>query len=169
MATISAPQALNVDHDISQFDSGVSDLDDWLRGVARLNELTGGSRTYVICEGNRVIGFYSLATSSVEKERLPSRVERNMPEPVPVVLLGQLAVDVNYRGLGFGQHLMIDAGERVIETARLVGVRAVVVQALQETARQFYMRFGFRQFSSQEPFTLVLPVKKLQAILSQQR
>ncbi|MDE0207674.1 MAG: GNAT family N-acetyltransferase [Candidatus Tectomicrobia bacterium] len=168
MATITAPQPLNPDHDISQFDSGVSDLDDWLRDVARFNEVTGGSRTYVICDGNRVIGFYSLAAGSVERERLPSRVMRSMPEPVPVVLLGQLGVDLNYRSLGFGHHLMIDAARRVLETARQVGVRAVIVQALDERAMRFYTRFGFRQFSNQEPLMLVLPVKKLQAIFNEQ-
>ena len=165
MATISAPQALNVDHDISQFVSGVSALDEWLRDVSRLNEAKGGSRTFVICDGNRVIGFYSLAASSVEKRRLPSSVMRSMPEPVPVVLLGQLAIDVNYRNRGLGNHLIVDAGKRVLEAALFVGVRAIVVQALDDRVRQFYKRFGFRQFSSQEPRMLLLPVKKLQAIL----
>ena len=141
MATVSAPQALNVDHDVSQFDSGVSVLDEWLKAVARLNEATGGSRTFVICDGNRVIGFYSLAASSVEKRRLPSRVMRSLPEPVPVVLLGQLAIDVNYRNRGLGNHLMVDAGKRVLEAAHFVGVRAIVVRALDDGVQQFYTRF----------------------------
>lgn len=165
MATISAPQALNADHDISQFDSGVSALDHWLKDVARLNEKTGGSRTYVVCEGNRVIGFYSLAAGSVEKDRLPSSIMRSMPEPVPVVLLGQLAVDLNFQNLRLGHHLLVDAVKRVLKTAGSVGVRAIVVQAVDERARQFYERFGFRQFSSQESLMMVLPVKKIQAIL----
>jgi len=97
-------------HDLSQFSSGVPVLDAWLRGKARLNEARGGARTYVSCDGHRVAGFYSLATSSVERHRVSSRVGRNMPDPVPVILLGQLAVDEVYRGLGLGSDLLVDAG-----------------------------------------------------------
>lgn len=93
MATISAPQPLSERHDVSRFDSGILSLNAWLQRKARLNEVKGGARTYVACEGNRVIGFYSLAASAVERRRVSSRVGRSMPEPIPVILLGQLAVD----------------------------------------------------------------------------
>ena len=102
VATLTEPESLGEGHDVAHFDSGVPTIDSWLRNMARLNEALGGARTYVVCEGDRVVGFYSLAASAVERRRLPSRVGRNMPEPVPVILLGQLAVDTRYQGRGLG-------------------------------------------------------------------
>ena len=90
MGAIAAPEPLGERHDLSQFRSGVPGLDAWLQGKARLNEAKGGARTYVARDGDRVVGFYSLAASSVERRRLSSRVGRGMPEPIPVILLGQL-------------------------------------------------------------------------------
>ena len=98
MGTLSAPTPLAPHHDVSRFSSGIPALDAWLHRKARLNEARGGARTYVVCDGDRVAGFYSLAASSVERRRVSSRVGRNMPEPVPVILLGQLAVDTDYQG-----------------------------------------------------------------------
>ena len=93
MAAINAPQPLIEHHDASRFDAGVPSLNTWLQRKARLNEAKGGARTYVACEGNRVIGFYSLAASAVERQRMSSRVGRSVTKPIPVILLGQLAVD----------------------------------------------------------------------------
>ena len=106
-------------------------------------------------------GFYSLAASAVEKRRVPSRVGRNMPEPVPVILLGQLAVDSDYQGRGLGTDLMVDGARRVLATAETIGARAIVVQALDEQVKPFYQPFGFRQFSEDEPLMLVLPMPQL--------
>ena len=109
MGALRPPEPLASRHDVSQFSSGVHTLDSWLRGKARLNEAKGGARTYVACDGDRVAGFYSLAASSVERRRVSSRVCRSMPDPVPVILLGQLAVDEIYRGRRLGSDLLVDA------------------------------------------------------------
>ena len=139
-------------------------LNAWLKRKARLNEAKGGARTYVVCEGDRVIGFYSLAASSVERRRVSSRIGRNMPEPIPVILLGQLAVDRNYQGKGLGTDLLIDAGKRALAAAEVIGARAIIVQALDEQAKAFYERSGFLPFSIHEPHMLLLRISELRAI-----
>ena len=165
MGPLGPPEPLALRHDISQFSSGVPTLDAWLRGKARLNEARGGARTYVACDGDRVAGFYSLAASSVERGRVSSRIGRNMPDPVPVILLGQLAVDEAYRGRRLGSDLMIDAAGRSLAAAGTVGARAVIVQAIDEGARTFYERFGFRPFSEREPLMMALRTSEIAGLL----
>lgn len=165
MGVITAPEPLGERHDISRFRSGVPSLDAWLQSKARLNEATGGARTYVACEGRRVAGFYSLAASAVERQRVPSRIGRSMPQPVPVILLGQLAVDTDYQGRGLGSDLLIDAVKRALAAADVIGARAIVVQAMNEEAKSFYKHFGFRPFSGREPLMLVLRVSELRVLL----
>ena len=165
MGPLGPPAPLALRHDISQFSSGVPTLDAWLRGKARLNEARGGARTYVACDGDRVAGFYSLAASSVERGRVSSRIGRNMPDPVPVILLGQLAVDEAYRGRRLGADLMIDAAGRSLAAAGTVGARAVIVQAIDEGARTFYERFGFRPFSEREPLMMALRMSEIAGLL----
>ena len=166
MGPLGPPEPLASRHDISQFSSGVPTLDAWLRGKARRNEARGGARTYVACDGDRVAGFYSLAASSVERRRVPSRVHRNMPDPIPVILLGQLAVDEAYRDRRLGSDLLIDAAKRSLSAAGTVGARAVIVQAVDERARAFYERFGFRPFSEREPLMLVLRMSEIAGLLA---
>ena len=115
----------------------------WLHRKARLNETRGGARTCVACDGDRVAGFYSVAASSVEQRRVSSRVGRNMPEPIPVIPLGQLAVDTDYLGRRLGSDLLVDAARRAHAASDLIGARAIVVQAIDERAKSFYARFGF--------------------------
>ena len=165
MGSVSAPEPLGPQHDLSQFASGVPALDSWLHGKARLNEAKGGARTYVACDGDRVTGFYSLAASAVERRRVSSRVGRSMPDPVPVILLGQLAVDANYRGQHLGSDLLVDAARRALAAAHVIGARAIVVQAIDEAAVAFYTRFGFRPFSNREPLTLILRISELETML----
>ncbi len=160
-----APEPLGARHDVSQFDSGIDSLNTWLQRRARLNEAKGGARTYVVCDGNRVIAFYSLAASSVERRRVSSRVGRNMPEPIPVILLGQRAVDENYQGRGLGSDLLIDAGKRALVAADVIGARAIVVQAFNEEAKTFYEQFGFLPFSDRESLMLLLRISELRAVL----
>ena len=117
MGPLGPPEPLASRHDISRFSTGVPTLDAWLQGKARLNEARGGARTYVACDGDRVAGFYSLAASAVQRSRVSSRVGRNMPDPVPVILLGQLAVDEAYRGRRLGSDLLVDAGRRARSAA----------------------------------------------------
>ena len=165
MGPIAAPEPLADRHDVSSFRSGVLGLDAWLLSKARLNEAKGGARTYVACEGERVVGFYSLAASSVERRRVSSRVGRSMPEPVPVIPLGQLAVDTSCQGRGLGSDLLVDAARRALSAADVIGARAVVMQALDERAKTFYERFGFRPFSDREPLMLVLRISELRVML----
>ena len=165
MGAITAPEPLTEHHNTSRFRSGVSGLDVWLKNKARQNEARGGARTYVACDGRRVAGFYSLAASAVERQRVPSRVRRNMPQPVPVILLGQLAVDMDYQGQGLGSDLLIDATKRALSAADVIGARAIIVQAVNEDAKSFYERFGFRPFSDREPLMLVLRVSELRLLL----
>ncbi len=159
------PEPLASRHDISQFSSGVPTLDAWLRGKARLNKARGGARTYVACDGDRVAGFYSLAASSVERRRVSSRVGRNMSDPIPVILLGQIAVDEAYRGRRLGSDLLVDTARRSLAASGTVGARAVIVQAIDERASAFYERFGFRPFSEREPLMSALRMSEIASLL----
>ena len=165
MGAITAPEALAAQHDVSRFDCGVPGINAWLQRKARLNESKGGARTYVVCAQDRVIAFYSLAASSVERRRVSSRVGRSMPEPIPVILLGQLAVDVDYQGRGLGSDLLFDAGRRALAAAGVIGARAIVVQALDEQVARFYRRHGFTRLSDHEPLMLILRISELSAAM----
>ena len=165
MGALNAPAPLAPHPDVSHFSPGVPALDAWLHRKARLNEVRGGARTYVVCDGDRVAGFYSLAASSVERRRVSSRVGRNMPEPIPVILLGQLAVDTEYQGRRLGSDMLIDAARRALAASDLIGARAIVVQAIDERAKSFYARFGFRPFSEREPLMLLLRTSEFAALL----
>ena len=165
MGALTGPTPISGRHDLSHFDCGVASLNTWLRRWARLNESRGGARTYVVCDGDHVVAFYSLAATSVERSRVSSRVGRNMPDPLPAILLGQLAVDTNYQGRGLGSDLVIDAAKRALAAADLIGARAVIVQALDERARAFYERFGFRQFSDRDPLMLLIRLSALRTAL----
>jgi GNAT superfamily N-acetyltransferase len=165
VGTITAPEPLNPRHDVSQFDCGAASLNTWLQRKARLNEAKGGARTYVVCDGDRVVAFYSLAASSVERRRVSSRVGRSMPEPVPVILMGQIAVHASYQGRGLGSDLLVDAGKRSLAVAEVIGARAIIVQALNDRAASFYLRWGFRPFSEHEPLMLILRISEFSAAL----
>ena len=165
MGEITRPEPLGAHHDVSRFDSGAQSLDAWLKSKSRLNEAKGGARTYVVCEGERVIAFYSLAAGSVERRRVSSRVGRSMPEPIPVILLGQLAVDIDCQGRGLGGDLIVDASRRALAAADLIGARAVITQTLDEEAGNSHERFGFRAFSDREPLMLLLRISELREML----
>lgn len=154
---ISAPEHLTPDHDLAAFDSGVPALDDWLKRRALANEEAGGSRTYVVCAGGRVVGYYALATGGVAEAAAPGRVRRNMPDPVPVMVLGRLAVDRAYRGRGLGAGLLRDATLRTLQAAGFGGIRAILVHAISEEAKRFYERQGFVA-SPVDPMTLMITV-----------
>lgn len=142
--TLSAPEPLTADHDVSGFDCCEAALDDWLRRHALANQSRRASRTFVVCEGKPVVGYYSLAAGSMLHAEATGKLRRNMPEPVPMALLGRLAVDRRGQGSGIGAALLKDALVRVIRAADLLGVRGVMVDALTDEARAFYEKFGFR-------------------------
>ncbi len=154
---IRPPEKLSPSHDLSRFDSGEPLLDDWLRRRAGQNEASGASRTYVVCVGNRVIGYYTLAAGAVAHAEAPGRIRRNMPEPVPVMVLGRLAVDQTFHGQGVGTGLLRDAVLRIVLAAEIVGIRAILVRAISEAAKAFYEKYGFVA-SPVDPLTVMITV-----------
>jgi GNAT superfamily N-acetyltransferase len=152
---ISEPEKLSPDHDLSQFQCGEPDLDDWLKRRALQNEESGASRTYVILSGRRIVGYYALAAGAAERASVSGRVRRNMPNPVPVMVIGRLAIDVQYQGRGIGSALLRDAVLRTAQAAEIAGIRAVLVHAISETARRFYEKKGFAP-SPVDPMVLMI-------------
>jgi predicted N-acetyltransferase YhbS len=140
--TLGPVQALVDAHDLDAFDCGVDVLDLWLRQSARVAAASGTAATYVLCRDERVVGYYAVAMSAVAHERVPSRLRRGMPDPVPVVLLARLALDRSEHGLG--GHLLVDALARCVRGGREFGARAVVVDLVSSEAGDFYRHFGFR-------------------------
>lgn len=130
-------------HDLSRFHCGVPELDRWIRSSAEVARAAGTAATYVLCRGDRVVGYYALAMSSVVHAGAPSRLRRGMPDPVPVVLLARLAVDRREQGHRFGGQLLVDALGRCVRGGREFGARAVVVDAIDERAATFYRHFDF--------------------------
>lgn len=143
-AKITPPEKICSDHNFENFDSGEPVLDDWLRERALENEVSRASRTYVVCSKDRVVGYYALATGAVKLADAPGRVKRNMPNPVPVMVICRLAVDQDYQGRGIGRGLLRDAVLRIIQAAEIAGIRAILVHALSEDSKQFYESCGFR-------------------------
>lgn len=117
-------------------------LDTWLLKRAWKNEQSGASRTYVACVGKKVIAYYSLAVGSVSHELTPGRIKRNMPDPIPVMVLGRLAIDVQYQKQGIGLALLRDALLRTLSAAKIAGIRTLLVHALNENAAAFYQQAG---------------------------
>lgn len=128
------------------------------------NQATGASRTFVACKGDRVMAYYALASSAVAADEATGRLRRNMPDPVPVVVLGRLAVDQSLRGQGVGRALVRDACIRVVTAAETIGIRGVLVHALSPQARAFYERVGFEP-SPLDPMTLMINLADLRATL----
>jgi GNAT superfamily N-acetyltransferase len=163
---ISAPQKLSPDHDLSLFQCGESTLDDWLKRRALQNEESGASRTWVVCIENRVVGYYALAVGAVTHEDAPGRIRRNMPDPVPVMVLGRLAVDQTVHGQDIGRGLLRDAILRTLQAAEIAGIRAILVHAISERAKQFYLKSGFVP-SPVDPMTLMITVAEAAHSLSE--
>jgi len=154
---ISPPEKLSAKHDLSSFDSGEPVLDEWLRRRALQNEASGASRTYVVCAGKRVVGYYTLAVGAVALAGATGRVRRNMPDPVPVMLLGRLAVDKDHQRRGIGTRLLRDAILRTIQAAEIAGIRAILVHAISDAAKRFYEGWGFVG-SPVDPLTVMITV-----------
>jgi GNAT superfamily N-acetyltransferase len=154
---ITPPERLNPDRDLTQFSCGEPSLDHWLKKRALQNEESGASRTYVVCAGVRVAGYYALAAGSVAHTEAASRIKRNMPDPVPVILIGRLAIDSRFQGHGIGADLLRDAVLRTLQVAEIAGVRAILVSAISENARKFYEKYGFIS-SPANPQTLMITV-----------
>lgn len=161
--TLSPPELLAVYHNIEAFTSGVESLDSWLKRRALKNQATGASRIFVVCEGKRVIAYYALASSAVAVAETTGRFSRNMPDPIPVVILGRLAVDQEFQGKGLGRAMVRDAGYRVVQAAGMIGIRGLIVHALSAEACAFYETVGFAS-SPLDPMTLMITLSDLKAI-----
>jgi GNAT superfamily N-acetyltransferase len=162
--TLAAPQPLKESHEIGGFDSGVPALDDWLKRRARANQAGGASRTYVVCEDRRVVAYYALAPGGVDADEAPGRVRRNMPDPVPIAVLGRLAIERTHQRHGLGRSLVRDASKRVLQAADIIGIRAIVVHAISTEAKAFYLALGF-EVSPLQPITLMATLADLKATL----
>jgi len=161
--TLSAPDLLTDHHEIEAFASGLESLDTWLKRRAMKNQATGASRTFVACDGRRVVAYYALASSTVADVEASGRFH-HMPEPIPVVVLGRLAADQSFQGKGIGRALIRDAGHRVIQAADVIGIRGLIVQATSAEAKAFYEHIGF-DASPLDPMTLMITLADLKASL----
>ena len=164
MSGYSAPRPISDSDDLARFDSGEPSLDEYLRTRALANHIEGGSRCFVTCRDGRVVGFYALASAAAEHRAVPGRVRRNMPNPVPVILLSRLAIDRKEQGKGLGSHLLRDAISRCVAVADVIGVRAILVHALHDQARAFYAHFDFAP-SPTDPLHLLLLIKDARALI----
>src|SRR5438876_8245354 len=126
-AAINAPEHLKAEHDLNAFDCGTPELDTWLKRRALQNEALGTSRTYVVTAAGRVVGFYALANGAVAHKDVSAKTRRNMPDPIPVMVLARLAVDKAYQGHGIGSALLRDALLRTLNASQIAGIRAVLL------------------------------------------
>ena len=162
-----SPRPLLAADTVSTFDCGAESLNDWLRTRALKNETTGASRTFVSIdsETDTVAGYYCLSASSLLLEAAPGSVRRNMPDPIPVILIGRLAVDQVFKGKGLGASLLQHALLKGLEASRIIGARAFIVDALDDDAERFYSKFGFALMPPASKRAMYLLVKDAEATL----
>ena len=158
-------EKLRREHDLSPFDCNNPALTIWLQKFAWTNQQADSAKTYVALAGDRVVGYYALTTGSVHEHHSPERIAKGLANhPIGVVLLARLAVGGTQQGEGLGKALLFDALKRIEEAANIVAVRAVLVHALDDAARQFYEHFNFDP-SPVDPFQLMLLLKDIRKAL----
>jgi GNAT superfamily N-acetyltransferase len=157
---LSAPVPLIAEHDISTFNCGEPVLNDWLRHRALKNE-SRFSRTYVVCEYNRVVAYFCIAAGAVERAAAPNKLRRNAPDTIPVSVIGRLAVDREYAGRGLGADILSDALHRIAIASQSIGIGAVLVHAKDEKARRFYMKCAEFIEYPVDSRTLFLPIESM--------
>ena len=162
---ITAPGPISDNLNVSGFGCGQGSLNEWLQKRAIKNEKTGASRTFVVCSDNVVIGYYSLAVGAVAREEASGQVRRNMPEPIPVMILGRLAVDLQWQGNQIGIGMLKDAISRTLIAAEQAGIRALLVHALSEEAKRFYLQCGFHE-SPVNDMTLMIPLNEARNVIT---
>ena len=164
LGDLSAPEKLSREQDLAAFDSGETVLDEWLRRRATQNETSGASRRYVVCAGTRVVGYYSLAVGAATHEQVAGRIKRNMPHPIPVMILGRLTVDRTFQGKRIGTGLLKDAVLPTLQAANIAGIRALLVHAISDPAKRFYEAYGFIA-SPVDPMTLMITLVEAERII----
>ena len=162
---ISAPEPIRTSHRIGDFTSGVVSLDEWLKRRALANQASCAARTFVVCEADKVVGYYALASGAVNVAAAPGRFRRNMPDPIPVVVLARLAVDRSYQGRSLGRALVRDAARRVVNAAEAIGIRGILVHAISDGAKAFYLAVGFEP-SPIEPMTFMVTLTDIRKSLA---
>ncbi len=155
-----APVPLLAQHQTEQFSCGVQSLDAWLKLRALKNQIQGASRTYVVGKGDQVVAYYAIASGAVTCNEATGRLRRNMPDPIPVVVLGRLGVDSSQHGRGLGRALVRDAALRILQAADVIGIRGMTVQALSDDAKRFYEHMGFEP-SPLDPKLLMITLADL--------
>jgi GNAT superfamily N-acetyltransferase len=162
----STPVPLNAEHDLVEFDCGEPALNDWLRNRALKSE-SRFARTYVVCEGRRVIAYYCVSAGSVERMAAPGKIRRNAPDPIPVSIIGRLAVTHSHAGKGLGADLLADALRRIAMASMSIGIGAALVHAKDDRARRFYLAYAeFIEFPADSRI-LFLPIETLIAAFDQ--
>jgi GNAT superfamily N-acetyltransferase len=153
---LNAPEPLTAAHNLATFECGEPALDEWLKRRAMANQISGASRTFVVTGTDGLVyGYYAMAAGAVSHQQATSAVRRNMPDPVPVMVLGRLAVDRRAQGIKLGASLLQDSVNRAVAVSQNAGVRALLVHALHDRAKAFYEHYGF-QPSPLHPMTLLL-------------
>ena len=162
---IFGPEPLIPSHSVDEFDCGVESLNDYLKQRAVGDQAAGKSRTYVILRADRVVGFFSLAAGSVEPENATVRAVKGQgSQAVPAILLGRLAVGVSEQEQGLGEALLLEAMRKSVAAADTIGARVILVHAIDDRARQFYIKYEFEQ-SPTNDLHLMLLMKDVQKTL----
>ena len=158
------PSLISKDDPVDCFDSGSPILDSWLSAHALQNQDSGASRTYVVREAGQIAAFYSLAAGSVERVNAPGGIRRNMPDPIPVMILARLAVARTHQGRGLARALVRDALLRTLKVSEIAGIRAMTVHAIDARAAAFYKHLGFMPSPIDDLIYFARPTSVLAAI-----
>jgi len=165
VSPLSLAEKLRFDHDTETFDCGHLELNRFLQRYAIVNQKAGTAQTYVVCRGNKVAGYYSLAAGSMAHRDVPGRVGQGLARHrVPLMILARLAVDVHEQGTGLGAALLKDALLRTLQAAEILGIRAIFVHAKDDNAKRFYERFDFKP-SPTDPHHLYCLLKDIKRLL----
>lgn len=162
---LSPPVPLTAEHDLSGFDCGEPALNDWLLQRALKNE-SRFSRTYVVCDDNRVLAYFCISAGAVERTAAPSKVRRNAPDAIPVSIIGRLAVSRDHAGKGLGADILADALRRIAVASQNIGIGAVLVHAKNDAAKRFYMKCAEFIEYPEDSRTLFLPIETVIAAFS---
>ena len=163
---LSPPTLLGPTHRVEEFECGEPSLDDWLTKRELRNQAVGASRCFVVCSGKTAVAYYSLSAGAISHETAPKGMRRNMRNPLPVLLLGRLAVDRRYHNQGLGSALLRDAMLRSVAVANEAGICAILVHAISDPARQFYLSRGFVA-SPLQPMTVMMTLETIRRILAE--
>lgn len=154
---LSAPRPLDAHQRLQEFDCGKPALTDWLLHHARQAQGGGSARTFVLCDGDRVAGYFSLTVGQIDTVEVPERIRRGMGRyPIPLVILARLAVDLDYQRRGLGFSLLQDAIRRTLAIAEQAGIRALLTHPIDAGADAFYRRFGFEPTPGDERQLILL-------------